>query len=299
MDRDKVVSAPTETGAALIAAEDFGRTTARLEAVIAQLDNGRPYRIASNGAIEIVERLCAGPVWRRGAVTFYEALSFARFVNRFKNETTVVFADALARTFTAILDYHPGGEEQSAAQWDLFRATLPLKHTPSWATWAAANKKPMDQAEFAQFLEDQIPDIATPAGATLVEIARTLEAKTDVQFESHIRADNGAHRFQYLENVSANSAGTSGRIDIPQDFTLVLQPFEGSKTYAVQARFRYRISSKKLTMWFDLVRLQDVLTEAFNDELLKIQTEIGGTSPIYNGPAPDPQVPPKSANGQE
>jgi uncharacterized protein YfdQ (DUF2303 family) len=153
----------------------------------------------------------------------------------------------------------------------------------------------MDQASFAQFLEDNIPDIAEPAGAKLVELARTLEAKTDVQFDSHIRAENGAHRFVYIENVTASSSGTSGKIDVPPEFTLVLQPFEGSKTYDIKARLRYRITSKKLALWFELVRLQDVLKEAFDDELMKITAEVGEDTPCYNGPAPDAQLPPKKA----
>lgn len=290
MDKDGLFNGTaTNAAAGVLAGQELERTRAELTAVIARYAGGRPYRVRANGDIELVEKLLDQPHWRRGDVQFYEALSFSRFVKRFRNGTTILFADAIARRFTAAIDYHPASEEQGTAQWDLFRAVLPLRHTPSWETWAKANGQAMDQATFAQFLEDNIPDIAEPSGATLVEIARTLEAKTDVQFESHIRADNGAHRFQYIENVNGTAAGN---VTIPQELTLVLQPFEGSKSYPVKARFRYRITSKKLTMWFDLVRLQDVLKAAFDDELLKISAELGDDTPIFNGPAPAPLTPP-------
>lgn len=300
MDKDGLFSgAGTSAAAGVLAGQEIERVKHDLSGVIHRFENGRPYRIRTNGEIEIVERLLDAPAARRGAVEFYEALSFSRYTKRFKNESTVIFADAINAKFTAALDYLDAGGDRTVATWDQFRAVLPLRFTPSWTTWAGANKTAMDQAAFAQFLEDNIPDIAEPAGALLVELARTLEAKTDVQFESHIRADNGSHRFQYIENVTASSSGTVGRIEIPQDITLVLQPFEGAKTYEIKARFRYRITSKKLTMWFDLVRLQDVLKEAFNDELVKIQAEVGEDVPVYNAPAPAAQVPPKASNGAE
>jgi uncharacterized protein YfdQ (DUF2303 family) len=287
--------AHTNAAAGYAAGYEVATAERNLAAKIQRFEEGRPYRIRPNGTIELVERLLSVPAWRRGEVTFYEALSFSRFIKRFKNETTVLFADRVGVRFTAALDYHPSGGQQDNGSWDLFRAILPLRHTPSWETWAGANKTAMDQATFAQFLEDNIPDIAEPAGAKLVELARTLEAKTDVQFDSHIRAENGAHRFIFIENVTASSSGTSGKIDVPPEFTLVLQPFHGSKSYETKARLRYRISAKRLALWFELVRLQDVLDEAFNDELMKIVAEVGEDTPCYNGPAPAPQVPPKAA----
>ena len=303
--RDMVRASETNAAAGLIAGEEYERKIVALTAEIQEFADGRPYRITEAGAIETVERLCFQPTFRRGDVGFYEALSFSRFVKRFRNNSTVIFADALGQSgprFTAVLDYHPGGPEQGTAQWDFFRAVLPLRHTPAWLVWSAANGKQMAQADFAQFLEDNIPDIAEPAGALLVEIARTLEANSAVAFQSHIRADNGSHRFGWVETVTGSAqTAKDGKIDIPAEITLLLQPFEGSKQYQIKARLRYRLAGGKVTLGFDLVRMQDVLKEAFNDELLKIEGEVNGPAkagesetidtPIYNGPAPAAQQP--------
>lgn len=313
-DHENLVAGDEQTnaGAGLVAGETYGRKVAALTAEIKLLNDGRPYRIKENGEIEIVERLEQRPTFRRGDAVFYEALSFSRFVKRFRNATTVIFADALtagqdgkpAPRFTALLDYHPDGGEQGTAQWDLFRAHLPLRYTPNWKVWAEANNKPMSQGDFAQFLEDNLVDIAEPAGAKLVEIARTLEAATDVQWQSHIRADNGAHAFKFIETVNGSATSQKdGKVEIPQEIILLLQPFEGAKQYQIRARFRYRLIGGKVTMWFDLVRMQDVLTEAFSDERVKIEDEVNGgnagaptpvgsgfVTPIYNGPAPAAQT---------
>lgn len=302
MDKtDTIKTATTNAAAAAIMADEYATKITALTGTIRYVEEeaaGKPFRIKGDGTIETIERLLGQPVFRRGDVTFYEALSFAKFVNRFKNATTVLFADPInAPKFTAVLDYHPQSTDQNFAAWDLFRAVLPLRHTPSWTTWAGANGQPMDQAAFAQFLEDNIPDIAEPAGARLVEIARTLEATVDVAFQSHIRTDNGAHRFNWVETVQGSATSQKdGRIEIPQEITLALQPFEGSKVYRVTARLRYRLAGGKVKLWFDLVRLQDVLTEAFNDELLKIDEALNPSVdhpavPIYKGPAPAAQKP--------
>jgi len=291
MDNGKMLNAQTNAGAGVLAGEELARKIAELTATVHRQDGFKPFRVTADGQIQTLENLRLAAPFRRGEVTFYEALSFARFVNRYKTPATVIFADRIGAKFTAALDYHPAGDKQDATSWDLFRALLPLRHTPSWNVWAAANGKQVNQADFAQFLEDNIPDIAEPSGALLVEIARTLEANMDVSFQSHVRAENGAHRFAWLENVTGSATTKDGRIDIPAEITLRLQPFEGSKLYTIKARLRYRLAASKVTLGFELVRMQDVLTEAFDDELLKIQTEVGEETPIYNGPAPAAQQP--------
>jgi len=288
----KLADAKTEAAAGLIAGRDAAEEVAKYQGAVLRVeDDGRPYRIKKDGEIELLEGLLASPIFRRGQTSFYDAASFSAFVNRFKNQTSLVFADALGAKFTGVLDYHPEGEDRLRAGWDQFRAEFPLRFTPSWKRWIEANKQPMTQADFAQFLEDQIPDIHTPAGAVIVELARTLEAKNSVSFESHVRADNGAHVFGYAENIQATAG--QGKVQIPSEFVLVLQPFEGSDKYTIQARFRYRITSKQLLMWFDLVRVEDVLKQAFTDEEAKIREAIGET-PVLHGPAPAAQIPAKS-----
>lgn len=274
--------AQTDFGAAFFA----GQLSQASRVVVAE-SGGRPFAVLDGGergqVLTNLEGFLKAPVLRRGEVEFHDAVSFAAYVSRFKDDTSLVFADKLSRRFTAVLDYHEPGPD-GAARWGRNRAVLPLRHTQSWSTWFAANKKAMNQTDFAQFLEDNIPDIASPAGADIVEIARTLEAKKAVTFESAIRANNGSYKFAYHEDVQGTARG--GSLTIPDEFTLGLQPFEGSAKYKVPARFRYRIGQGgQLSLSFDLVRIEDVLEQAFSDTKEVIAQALPEL-PLFAGPAP-------------
>ncbi len=182
----------------------------------------------------------------------------------------------LAATFQAVLDYHT---DPATPSWNTHRALCALVKTVAWTEWAALNKKVCTQAEFATFLEDHIPDIASPAGATLVELARNFEAAKDVTFQSSQRASDGSITFAYNETVKENVRGAT--MKVPAEFVLGLAPFEGSPKYQVTARLRYRIADGgKLTLWYDLLRVQDVLDAAFNDVLADV---VKATAPAVRG----------------
>lgn len=271
----------TETDAALNAGEALA--TLRLTGqALRVVEGGRPYRITENGTVESLEGFLPAPVSTRADVEVYDAASFLAYVNRFADEGSTIFGDKVANKFTAVLDYHV----PTAARWGRHRIGLALRPTRQWQLWMAHHRKPMNQAAFAQFLEDNIPDIAEPDGADLVEIARTLQGKKSVVWESNIlRQTDGSYRFVYAEDVQ----GTTHREDlkIPDQFKLVLQPIEGAEPVAVDARFRFRVEEGgKLSLWFDLVRPEDILERAFEDT----RTQIGGglVKPLIllAGPAP-------------
>jgi hypothetical protein len=54
--------------------------------------------------------------------------------------------------------------------------------------------------------------------------------------------------------------------------------------YAVKARFRFRIESGVLKLWYDLIRIDDTLDAAFTDEHNKVAA-ITKDVPIFSGPA--------------
>lgn len=274
----------TETGAALDAGEELARM--KFAGTALRIDGGRPYRVTEDDKIQTLEGYLLHPVSRRGEVKVYDAPSFVEYVNRFKSVASVVFSDKASTTFTAVLDYHRPGPVGDA-DWLRHRVSLPLRKTRQWLMWEAANKQPLNQATFAQFVEDNIPSIAEPPGAQLVEIVRTLQAKKDVTFDSNIqRQTDGSFRFNYSENVQG-AAGARGDLKIPDVFKLALQPFEGATVYPVDARFRYRIvEGGKLSLWFELVRIDDILEHAFTEAESEIVNGIEDTFTV-KGPAPE------------
>jgi uncharacterized protein YfdQ (DUF2303 family) len=140
--------------------------------------------------------------------------------------------------------------------------TLNLPATPDWTLWLGKNGQLLDQAVFAEHIEDGAHCIGDPDPATMLEIAQSFQAHTNVSFKSGSRLTSGETRLQYEEEVNAR-AGQTGSIEIPDAITLRLQPFEGSPTYEVLARFRYRLAGGNLKLGYRLIRPDIVRREAF------------------------------------
>jgi uncharacterized protein YfdQ (DUF2303 family) len=238
---------------------DAGKRLGGVGATPQRLSDGVPFVLLSDGLAAVdVEKFLPSPTRKRGSVAIRDAASFIEYVKSFAESSTLVFANIGDRTITAVVDYH---EAKGSARWGQHRAVLTCLLTEDWKRWMAVNKKPMSQVDFAQFLEDNLPNIAEPAGGTIVEIAKTLEAKKSVNFASSIRLENGEHQLTYEETVTGSAQ--KGTVLIPSSFTLGLEPFEGAGLYRLDARFRYRIDSGVLKMWVDLIRPEAVVEDAF------------------------------------
>jgi uncharacterized protein YfdQ (DUF2303 family) len=238
---------------------ESGKKHALLSGEIRQAHDGIPFVLRDATVVrESVEDLLLHPLLKRATVAIRDAASFIAYVKAFAEGSTLIFANLGDRTVTAIMDYH---EPTGPARWGRHRAQLTCLLTEDWKRWIAANKKSMSQIDFAQFLEDNVPNIAEPAGGTVVEIARTLEAKKAVNFSSSIRLDNGEHQLLYEETMTGTAQ--KGTVLIPSTFTLGIEPFEGAGLYRLDARFRYRIDSGAVKMWVDLVRPEAVIEDAF------------------------------------
>lgn len=172
--------------------------------------------------------------------------------------------------FTAVFNDHDGEH----AGWRDDRATFDCPLSREWVTWTGASGKQMTQEQFAQFIEDNLPDVAEPPAADMLEISRTLEAKKKVNFASGIRLSNGQNQLTYEEQIEGTAA--KGRIVVPEQFALGIAVFEGGDRYRVDARLRYRIADGgKMTMWFDLLRPHKVLEDALAFVWKSIEAELG------------------------
>lgn len=201
------------------------------------------------------------PKRKTGTVHLGDLSSFNVYVaDQGESYETYIFADPDARTLTAVLNEHDKGDNH--AGWRDFRAVYKAELSREFTNWLNANKKVMEQEEFAIFLEDNIADVVEPSGETLLQVALTLQAKTEVQFSSHKRLDNGQVQFTYNEVVEAR-AGGSGMIEIPREFTIGLRLFKNGEGYKIRARLKYRLHGSKLKFWFELDREQNAIEDAF------------------------------------
>lgn len=209
------------------------------------------------------------PKRKRGQVVVDDVAAFAQYYAKHADEASEVYADIDHGTITAILDAH----KADGARWAEHRLILQLRHTEQWKTWAGLNRKFMPQQEFAEFLEDNLVDIA-PGGpvdaATLLEIAANFQAKQKVTYSSGTVLASGDIKLNYQEETDA-SGGAKGTFQIPKTFLLGLAPFDDTDPYKITARFRYRIQHSKLAMGYILDRPQDVVRDAVKNVVAKVE----------------------------
>jgi len=258
-------------------------------------ESDQPYIIWPNPQkLQDAEALLARPTRKRGKITLQDPVSFIDYVKRHRDERTLVTGQAnlTGGVFEAWLDHHEAGPEGRTG-WSEHHAKLELEATPEWARWVSRSDTPMEQVAFAEFIEDNADDIVVPPGKSkefpnstqMLSVALTLQAKTDVKFASTVRLQSGAQQLTYEETIDA-SAGTRGKMEIPERFALALAPFIGTPKYAVTARLRYRLSAGKVTFSYKLERPHKIVEDAFNDIRERIQK--GTTDQVLLGKA-EPQ----------
>ncbi|AQZ93249.1 YfdQ family protein [Halopseudomonas phragmitis] len=239
--------------------------------------------VPENLEVQDLEQHLPAPVRVRQHISMLDAESFVAYVNRFTTPATAVFCNGpTGRTFKAIIDYH----KPEQPSWADHTVSYQCPRTVEWSNWKDTDRKKMDQASFAEFIEDNVKDIVqpdqdtrAPSAADMLEISRTLEAKKNISFRQGTRLDNGQVQLTYNEQIDGR-AGETGQLAIPEQFYIGIKPFLGGDAFCVQARFRYRIREGALVMWFELVRPDKVLEEAYNAVRAKIATGIG-TVPMY------------------
>lgn len=270
---------PSEAAAIIAVAREAEANKAPKEITI----GSRKQLQLPSGAIVNLERYEDTPRRHRATVELYETASFIHYLNRHKLAgRTIVFGKAteLGGGFNAIIDGH--GEVDTAVKdvsgWGDHRVSLKLETTPEWGRWVGNNAKFMSQEAFAEFIEDNLNDIHTPDGATLLEIAQGLQGTKHVNFKSGKNLKDGAIKFEYVEQIQV--AGTTNQrtdsFQVPDKFTLAVVPFVGANGVYIDARLRFRIGQDgKLTFAYILNRPYKTIEEAFAVARTDIEDKTG------------------------
>lgn len=247
-------------------------------AEVIYLPNGN----GGQGAFVPVERFHPTPARKRGTVIVFDAAGFNQVLrdNADAGDCAVYLdRNPEAPVIEAVLNGHGKG----GPGWGDLRVKIEFRATPQWAKWRAIDGKLLDQAAFAEFIEDNIADIETPAGATMLEIATQFQAMRTTAFRKAIRLSSGQVQFENVENIDAKVG--AGQIAVPEELTLALAPLQGSPVFRVPARFRYRLSAEgKLVLGVKLQRLEDLMREVIEDVVKRI--EVGANVSIIEGRAP-------------
>lgn len=219
------------------------------------------------------------PIKRHGTITTIDVPGMAGYFTRFADEDSMIFGNPDKNTFTGILDYHPA-DDMAGAECK-HRVVYVLRTTERWDTWKAANKQSMGQEGFATFIEDNLPDIFAPedrpdfpAAADMLEVSRTLQVTGGHSFEQRTNLKDGSRVFSYVEN-NAGVAGAKGEISVPDRFAIHLPIYMNQPSAVIECRLRYRINSGKMSMWFDLFRLDELLNKEFESARVAVAAACG------------------------
>ena len=150
----------------------------------------------------------------------------------------------------------------TAAGWRDHRAEFKAEYTPEFYNWLRNNRQPKEQGAFAEFIEDNFADLAGDDAQTLLDVATTIQAKTNINFGSAKRLQNGQVQLTYTEDIDAR-AGAAGALEIPKEFTLGLRIFKNGDGYKLRARLKYRLASGSVKFWYELDRPERSVEAAF------------------------------------
>jgi uncharacterized protein YfdQ (DUF2303 family) len=258
--------------------------TAQQAAAPAELELGKVYAVRTGDQVKTIDLTGDAyselPARKKGITTVRDTTSFAALWEKHADETSEVYADADRLTVTAVLN----ADGPAGADWGDHRVRLELRETEAWKAWAANDGKLVKQEDFAEFIEDHLPEILKPAAADMLEIAQSISGTVKAEFASGTRLATGQRQLQYTETVTAK-AGQKGTLTIPEVFTVGLLPFEGlTEGYQITARLRYRIEGSTLRMGYKLDRPADARTKAFADITTGLAEQI--SEQILNGTPP-------------
>lgn len=209
-----------------------------------------------------VEKMQPTPRRKSGTVLLKDLDSLIQYCvdqNVCDDSTTgYLYADPDSRKITAVFNDQNGDNPG----WRDHRAEFKAEYTPEFSKWVSKNGQAFTQTEFAEFIEDNMADITEPAAAALLEMATTIQAKTDISFSSAKRLQNGQVQLGYSEVIDAR-AGANGALEIPKEFALGLRIFKNGDGYRLMARLKYRLHSGNVKFWFELDRYERAVELAF------------------------------------
>lgn len=221
---------------------------------------------------DAVEKAQPVPTRKRGAVALKDVTSFVAYCeDQGCASTGYIYADPDARTMTAVFNDHRNIDDGG---WRDHRATLKAEYTPEFERWLRNSGQHKSQTDFAEFIEDNFADVAGDDAQLLLNVATTIQAKTDINFSSAKRLESGQVQLTYNEVINA-TAGANGALTIPKTFTLGLRLFKNGAGYLIKARLKYRLGQGGVKFWYELDRPEKSVEDAFAGYVERVRNDSG------------------------
>lgn len=225
---------------------------------------------------DVLDAYRTHPARKSGTAQAQTLDSFCELVNRHKTGNSAVFADADWRkpSFTAVIDYHHVGE---AGQPDngRHRVHYAFPLSEEWKAWMEHNGKPMSQKDFAEFLEDRIPELSSPTEeerirferdfattlatpSQLVELSRGLQVNVASKVKQAHTLSSGEGQIIWEES---HQDADGKPLKVPGIFILSIAPFFMGEAVRMPVRLRYRTVGGGVTWFYQVYRPDQFITE--------------------------------------
>jgi uncharacterized protein YfdQ (DUF2303 family) len=277
-------AAAIEAGVALAVAEDRIHTlqVGDEDVPVALVPNGMTLT-PLDAVLKLGDARAVRPRRLAGTALHQELDSFIAHALKFKDEHSVVFADAASVKLTAVFDYHTG---PGAPRWGGHRSVYACPLSREWQLWTKFNETTFTQEKFAQFLEDNQMDIASPdadagekslfaAPAAMIEMARKLTINLGVEFKREINQTTGEST---LINKSEHGPTST---KIWPAFILGIPVFEAGGAYRIEARLRFSMPEGRPTFSYSLYQADVVKRDAFGEVREEVMKGTG--LPVFAG----------------
>lgn len=235
--------------------------------------------------LQSLEELMPAPVRIKAHPEFSDVAGFADYVKEFKEAGSRVFVDEDRLRFCVVFDCHHKGQPA----WGDHSASLGLKLSHEWEKFKKLDGMLMDNAAFAEFIEDHVAYIQNNdmSGADLLSMAQNLkvEFKGDLAIESTLHS--GLRNLVIRDDhVMAGKCGDK-TLSFPEKLKLTLRIFRGGEAYPIEVFVRYRASKEGVKFWFKIPDQAGIQEEAFNITIEGVReaTKLPVLKGSYQGPS--------------
>jgi uncharacterized protein YfdQ (DUF2303 family) len=232
----------------------------------------------ANGDIETaelssyVDLLRSRPQRREGLTQLESSLSLVNFAKRYKGPTSTLWAhltDSAANLKVVVNDHEAGAEGKP--EFGDFTGSYDAQFSKEWREWTGSAGRRMSQGEFAEWIEERLPDLtgkpthprvlevfdrleleAAPP-AQLLQVSRGLRVQVTAKVHEAKNLSSGETEVVYGEE-HAHSDKTGNRIRVPSAFVIRIPVFDHDEPVEAAAFLRYSLEGGSVKWLYRLHR---------------------------------------------
>lgn len=170
-------------------------------------------------------------------VRFEDVQSLVKYIERHKVENqTIMLVNSDSSTLTVEFDHTPKGVV-SEDRLVMHMASLKLKTTDDWDLITKHCNKSLTQEDLMLLLEDAAELFSKPTSGHILGLVSDFKVAGKTEIKSAKNLANGSISFEYVDETEVKGSAT-----LPEDITLVMEPYHGVGAYNVQLKLRWRKS---------------------------------------------------------